>query len=299
MIKFYGEKKRNSYFEGWYFKQQGQSGTLALIPAYHKDASGYSYASLQIITEKQSYYLHYSIKDFQVSSHPFYLRIGNNEFSERGCRIETAEKGIRMSGNLKYGSLAVPSYDIMGPFRLIPFMQCRHSVFSMGHKVNGYFGINEEAFLFQNGFGYVEGDRGSSFPEKYLWTQCSGKNFSIMLSVAKIPFMGTGFTGCTGFFFYKGKEYRIATYLGARVIYADPDYMAVEQKGYIFEAHRLDKGEGNLCLKAPQNGNMRRIIRESVACTVRYRLRKEGKTVFSFQSGKAAFEGEWEKEIFV
>lgn len=69
-------------------------------------------------------------------------------------------------------------------------MQCRHSVFSMGHRVDGQLTINGQVYHFQNDMGYIEGDCGSSFPERYIWTQCSFPNGSLMLSVADIPLYG-------------------------------------------------------------------------------------------------------------
>lgn len=39
-----------------------------------------------------------------------------------------------------------------------------------------------------------------------------------MLSVADIPVMGLRFTGIIGVVLWRGKEYRLATYLGAKVV---------------------------------------------------------------------------------
>ena len=38
-----------------------------------------------------------------------------------------------------------------------------------------------------------------------------------MLSVADIPFAGTHFTGSVGSVFFRGKEYRLATYKGLKI----------------------------------------------------------------------------------
>ena len=45
----------NNRFEGWYFKQQNASQTVALIPALHQEPNGQRAASLQIITDDESY----------------------------------------------------------------------------------------------------------------------------------------------------------------------------------------------------------------------------------------------------
>ena len=43
---------------------------------------------------------------------------------------------------------------------------------AMKHQVNGQITVNGQIYKFQNGIGYIEGDRGYSFPERYIWTQC-------------------------------------------------------------------------------------------------------------------------------
>ena len=106
----------------------------------------------------------------------------------------------------------------MGPFRYVPFMQCRHSVFSMRHPVDGILSINGTPYEFQNAIGYMEGDRGYSFPTKYAWTQCSFPDGALMLSIAEIPFGGFHFTGIIGIVHLRRKEYRLATYLGAKAV---------------------------------------------------------------------------------
>ena len=106
----------------------------------------------------------------------------------------------------------------MGPFRYVPFMECRHSVVSMKHTVNGSININGKAYSFDNAAGYIEGDRGYSFPKRYIWTQCIFENGSLMLSVADIPFGLFSFTGIIGIIHVNKKEYRFATYLRAKAV---------------------------------------------------------------------------------
>lgn len=78
---------------------------------------------------------------------------------------------------------------------------------------------NGETYSFNNGKGYWEGDRGRSFPERYIWTQCCFPQGSLMLSVADIPMAGIHFTGIIGSILWEGREYRLTTYLGARLVH--------------------------------------------------------------------------------
>ena len=105
----------------------------------------------------------------------------------------------------------------MGPFAYIPGMECRHAVYSMKHTVNGELRVNDQIFRFENDMGYMEGDSGTSFPDRYIWTQHFIPEGSVMLAAASIPLAGIRFTGTVGFLFYRNREYRFATYLGASV----------------------------------------------------------------------------------
>jgi hypothetical protein len=111
-----------------------------------------------------------------------------------------------LSGDLRYTAPARPRSDIMGPFSFLP-MECRHSVFSMRHGVSGTLRLNGRLLDFEGGTGYIEGDRGRSFPKRYLWTQCSFPEGALMLSVADIPFAGARFTGIIGFVYMNGGKY--------------------------------------------------------------------------------------------
>lgn len=88
----------------------------------------------------------------------------------------------------------------------------------MRHEVRGRVEVNGKPFDFSRGVGYWEGDRGRSFPKEYAWIQCLFKGGSLMLSVAEIPMAKMHFTGIIGIVLWKGREYRLATYLGAWVV---------------------------------------------------------------------------------
>ena len=141
MGSFHGERKRRSYFEGWYFKQQNGRDTVALIPAFHRDESGKPSASLQILTDTESdsdsFCLDFPPEAFCADRRKLLVRTGNCIFSERGCRLDGKDSDFEIHGDLEYSPFFRPKYDIMGPFRFVPFMECRHSVFSLVHRVNG------------------------------------------------------------------------------------------------------------------------------------------------------------------
>ena len=213
---FHGTNRTGPYFEGWYFKHQNPQGqTLALIPAFHIDRDGRRTASLQVISKDQAWWLEYPEAQLQVSRQPFQVQTGQSSFGSQGIDLHIQQDNLSLCGSLHYGPFTALRSDIMGPFRFFAGMQCAHGVISMGHSLSGALELNGEHLDFSDGIGYIETDRGRSFPTKYLWTQCvwdGPDQGSLMLAIATIPLPVGGFTGCICSVLYHGQEYRLATY---------------------------------------------------------------------------------------
>jgi hypothetical protein len=260
----------------------------------HIDENHKKSASVQIITGSGSWCAWFPYEEFACSGNKPVVKIGENLFSEKGLRLNLKSEFLAAKGYLNFGPLSPVRYDIMGPFRYVPFMECRHSVFSMTHTVSGSLTINHEKYNFEGNTGYMEGDRGRSFPNVYIWTQC---NFydetpnSLMLSVAEIPIGPTCFTGIIGVILWHGKEYRVATYLGAKAVTIKDGTLVIKQGGYTITAKLLKK-QDNL-LFAPVSGDMKRMIHESLTCTAYYRFEEDGKKIFEFTTDRASFEYEY------
>ena len=250
MIWYHGDKRIKSYFEGWYLKCQTKDGQcLALIPAIHIDGDGCKTASIQVITENQSWWLHFPGDLFHAEREHFLVQIDGNVFSKHGVELAIHEDGIDLVGKIRFGPFQPLRYSIMGPFEFLPKMECAHGVISMKHRLEGELLINDERIDFHGGIGYIESDWGSSFPSSYLWAQDTWAEGSFMLSIAEIPFGRLSFTGCICAINLDGKEYRIATYLGARVGKWSSTFASVRQERYLLEVDFLKKRE--LPLKAP------------------------------------------------
>ena len=280
-------------FNGWYMKCQSNKQTLAVIPAIHSNGKKQT-CSIQIITEDGAWNVSFTGEAFHKIGQN--ISIGKNRFSKNGIRLSIRESGLRVKGKLDFGPLTPLQYDIMGPFALVPFMECRHSVWSMRHAVSGTMYINGKIYSFRNVRGYWEGDRGKSFPNKYVWTQCFFPGGSLMLSVAEIPMINFQFRGVLCIVLWQGREYRLATYLGAKAVRIQNGIIRITQGDMELEAHLMKavKHEGKRqSLKAPSMGNMVRTIHENVACRAYYRFRKGKKTIFAFHTDRASFEYEY------
>lgn len=276
------------FFKGWYFKCSTKDKTIAFIPAYHYSNNKKS-ASLQIITDDKASNIPFD--KLEYTEKPLYVKIGNCVFSHKGIILDFKDNGLTLEGKLCFEELTPIRYDIMGPFKYVPFMQCRHSVYSMCHKIGGEIKVNDQLYNFENGIGYIEGDRGRSFPKKYIWTQCWFDNNSLMLSVADIPFLGFRFTGIIGVVLIDGKEYRIATYLGARIKQVDKNIVTVKQGNFELTAKLIKKNAHPLA--APTNGDMCRTIHESASCEAYYRFSHKDRVLCEFTTDKASFEFEY------
>lgn len=293
MNKFYGTKKKHSYFEGWYVKHENGEETVAMIPAYHIDENGNAGASIQVITDEGAYCALYGKEAFHADKKGFAVLVGESLFKEKSCHIHIDSSQLQMDGNLYYEPFLPLPYDIMGPFSLMPGMQCRHSVLSLYHKVKGNMVINGRKYNFSKGHGYIEGDRGCSFPEQYMWTQWnSSKGVGAMLSIATIPFLKSKFTGCIGIVHVGQEQFRFATYLGVKICKLTKDHIVVKQGSLKLEIHVL--AENPYKLSSPQKGNMSGTIHESPSATVRYHFQKGNTVIFDVTTNRAGYE--WSKK---
>jgi tocopherol cyclase len=281
--------RKSGYFEGWYFKHQKDDEVIAFIPGVSMDNKGEKTAFIQIIMKLHSYWIMYPIKEFEIFHHnKLEIRIGNNVFSEKGIVVDINNEEVKVKGKIWYSDIIKTKYDIMGPFAFCPFMECRHGVISMRHQLKGKLKFNETKIDFDNGIGYIETDRGHSFPEKYLWNHCNTQELSVMVSIADIPFVGTSFMGCLCFIYYKGIEYRLATYLGVKILYWNERGFGLKQGKYLLMVDI--KSNNPRKLVAPKSGEMSRIIYEAIVCGGRYRFFCQGKLIFEIVSNCVGFE---------
>lgn len=95
-----------------------------------------------------------------------------------------------------------------------------------------------------------------------------------MLSVADVPLGGTHITGIIGIILIDGKEYRLATYLGAKAVRIKNGEVMIRQGKFTLTAKRLDSPGHPL--QAPVCGAMSRIIYEHPSCSAYYRFEENG-----------------------
>ena len=267
----------NRKFEGWYYKHQLHDDVIAFIPG--RAESG---AFIQMIYSDGS--RQFDMPEPSVTGDT--IRMGGCLFSPRGCKIDLP--GV--SGEILYGKNTPLHSDIMGPFRFMP-MECRHGVVSMAHTLSGGLTVDGVYHSFDGGIGYIEKDSGTSFPSSYQWLQCNdfAEPCSIMASIAHIPFCGSSFTGFICAIVREGREYRFATYNGARILAADEAHIRLSLKRLLLEID-VTPSHSFHPLQAPVCGRMTGTVRESTNAKINMRLWEGGKRVCDLRSSCAAYE---------
>lgn len=289
---FTGGRGRN-YFEGWYCKNVAADGTAySFIPGLSIAPSGERHAFVQVIrgSDGETAYVRYPFEEFVASRKTFDVRVGSNKFSFSGADISLPDAFDGIEGTLTFSGIRRLQPDsaiqrIMGWYRLVPFMECYHEVGSLSHTVDGTLSVGGLSHSFDGGRGYLEKDWGSSMPSAWIWLQCNGfpaPDASMMLSVARIPWLGRSFTGFLGFLALPHsidpKPVRFGTYSGARIknIVVEADRLLIDmdlgERRLELEAQRTESG----MLSAPVSGGMDRRIAESIDGTIRVKVTRRG-----------------------
>lgn len=304
---FQGNKKKNEYFEGWYFKMVSKDGSsiISVIPgiSLSRDGSG-QHAFIQLINgmTAQTRYVSFPIEDFSFSRKSFAVKIGDNIFSKDSIVLDIQDQGVHLSGKVymantvAYKSGRIFNPGIMGWYRFVPFMECYHGVLNLTHDLHGKLMLDDELFDFSNGKGYIEKDWGTSMPSVWVWMQSnhfSDTSSSLMLSIANIPWLGKSFTGFLGFYYLDGKIHHFATYRPSKLVLENAGTNSIRIRidnrkcTFLIQARPNNSG----MLKAPTKGSMDRRIAESIdAKIVITMLDKNGNTMHRDSTNIAGLE---------
>jgi tocopherol cyclase len=298
---FQGNLRKTGYFEGWYFKQvsSDSSSVLSIIPGISlaKDR----HAFIQVINgiSGHTHYIEYPLSQFKADQKRLILEIGTSRFSREGIDINIDHPDLQLKGQLTFSEpvtwprrLWAPG--IMGWYSFVPGMECYHGVVSLDHNIQGELVYQDQKMDFSTGRGYIEKDWGTSMPESWIWLHTNTfetRGTSVMLSIAKIPWQKSFFTGFIAFVLHNRKIFRFATYNGSHITdfeLKNQDLgvtLANRRYSLTIRAHQKTAGK----LKAPVNGLMERYIKESIDSDVDIKLlSRSGKTIFSgsaFRSG--------------
>jgi hypothetical protein len=307
---FQGAAKRRRYFEGWYFKQSGGpiEGVWSFIPGIALgDSPEHSHSFVQVIEGKtgKSWWFEYPHDSFWASESGLQIRVGGNTFSQEGLSVDLDNGVSRISGSFTFGALTTIKFPpwspgVMGPFSFIPGMECNHGLVSLDHTIRGGIEIDGRKVVIDDGRGYIEKDWGTSMPESWIWMQSndfSRRGDSVMLSVAKIPWMGSFFVGFLCVASLNGEKKVFASYNRSRIEALSADDSKVgctifRKLGREIEERiefRATRSRGGI-LRAPVAGSMSRRISEAVDATIQVTLKRGGSKIYEAESPLAGLE---------
>lgn len=302
---FQGAYKSKAYFEGWYYKiiSKDHENIYAVIPGIAIGQNGQeAHAFVQVINGKtgRTVYFKYPLTSFAYNKKRFDISIAENHFSQERIFLNLKNAEMKICGELQFDSIisfpkTLFNPGIMGPYSFVPMMECYHSIINISHKINGDLVIDGSKVNFSAGEGYLEKDYGKSFPREWIWVQANHfdeKSTCFMFSIARIPWLGSHFTGIICFLLVDGRLYRFATYNGVRL-----EQISLEEKVITARLTRKDEilefsaagGSGGF-LKAPKNGLMTEQIEESITASVEVRLSNSQGLIFSGRSTNGGME---------
>jgi len=305
---FQGKRRKNKYFEGWYFKciSADRKHVIAIIPGMAIDPQGQRHSFIQVINavSGKTWYHHFPYTDFQSPADRFEVRISDNTFSSDGLSVHIDSGEGSLNGQLSFTDIhpfpvSRLNPGIMGPFGFVPFMECYHAIIDLQHQLRGTIELDGEIMDFTGGVGYIEKDYGRSFPTSYLWLQAShfeSGNASFVFSRARIPFLGSEFPGFFAYFTnFNDIAIRFATYNRSKLtdwqVNTDKRTCSGVLKGpsgtLSFNAKMLGGGT----LRAPVDGLMDREIIESITATVSIKVTdRHGQVIYQGTSSETGME---------
>lgn len=299
--RFQGSRKKNNYFEGWYFKIALHDEVLCLIPGISLSSDPHAFIQVVSSTRNKPWYIRFPLPTFSAEEDRFLIHIGENSFSREEVHVRLKDADLDLLADFSFTELkeypvTLTSPGVMGWYAYVPKMECLHAVVATTCSVTGRFVLNGRSIVIDQASGYMEKDWGSSFPKAYLWMQANSfplTDVSVMLSIAHIPFHGLAFTGFLGFVQLKDSLIRFGTYTRARFVIQHATETHIEAV-IITKKHRLTlRGAlgGASGLAAPKEGSMERTIYESIDGTLYLRLETaQGDLLFEGDSSHAGLE---------
>ena len=284
---YQGRTNKENYFEGWFFKivDRSRENVLAIIPGiFRGNEPDQSHAFIQVLNGHtlHSHYHKFPLSEFHASEKRLEIQIGPNLFSWDKMIIDIEKSGQSISGELNFSKLkpwpvSFTSPGAMGWYAFVPFMECYHGVLSLDHSLIGNLMIDGKQINFSSGRGYIEKDWGKSFPEAYVWVQSNHfkkEGLSLMVSVAKIPWLNGSFRGFLIGLMHDGELIRFTTYNGSQLNYLKISEQAVEleaqNRDYLLKISAIRKTGGEIY--APCENQMVQRLSETLISEVSFEL---------------------------
>ncbi len=298
---YQGRRNPKRYFEGWYYKHVDRSGAHIWSIIFGISHSVDPHSFIQVIEGKtgETEYIRFEKERFTFEKDHLWVSVGKNTITDHSVEMDLHGEKFTITGKLHYsGTHPFPQKllapGIMGWYTYAPFMECYHGVVSMNHQLEGSLNINGKVIDFTGGKGYIEKDWGRSMPSDWIWMQCNHfeghPEMSMMISVARIPWLTGFFPGFLSFVKVGSVVYRFATYNRSSIESLSVDEQSVnlvlKNSKHRLEVTVMRNHTGQL--KAPVEGQMERKIAESLDASVEIRLTTRGGDLVCDGAGRYA-----------
>jgi hypothetical protein len=291
---------RKNAFEGWFCKIDDKKNDwmISVIWGYSThETFKHAFIQFQDSVKHQTTYVRYPMQMLSWTKEPFVLRIGKNELSMEGMRLDFEAEGVSVRGDFSFSpfqpiKMSLLKPNIMGWLTYFP-NECNHAITSMMHHASGTFQMGEKVWDVVDAAVYMEKDWGSGFPKEYVWAQANDwETSSVVFSYASVPMLGKHQKGFFLVLHHEGVEYRFSSIEGSKMV----DFQ-VEEGAFSVS---IKKGSTLLRLKAkqahpvplaaPVQGEMKAHIKESLDGTLELTLRTKGGKEITLASHRASID---------
>ncbi|MDP4089790.1 MAG: tocopherol cyclase family protein [Bacillota bacterium] len=287
---YHGNHRRDTFFEGWYFKISTRDGSVfSFIPGVSISREpGGTFSFIQILkgNQPEMIFIKFPFEAFAASNKSFNIGISHNSFSLNAMYLDIEHDNNVIKGYLKFIEIkkwpdSILNPGSMGFYNYLPFMECYSQVCALTGRLDGNLFIDGTSYDFNGGSIYIEKNWGNSFPFSYIWAQCNSfhePDHSVTCSIGHIPMPTGSFTGFLIGLSSKGRFYKFTTINKSR-LFLDfvGNSMLVHASNRMHELSLRCTYDMNkfVLLYAPEYGTMVPMAEESLLGGIELQLREK------------------------
>ena len=288
---FYGNLNKQNYFERWHIYlvdalKQNMINIIMGIIMEGKEKCAFIQVNSNIS------YLNHTIK-YPVEAFSYTkdsIMIENNMLSREYIQLDLNEETFSIKGKVVFsgGKQLETRFwkpGLMGPFKLLPFLNSYHEVLSLSHIVMGELDFNGQNVNFDEGKGALDKDWGKSFPNVWIWMQCNHfqqHDAALMVGIARMPVWWNYHTAFAMPFYFNDKIEVYANYTGAQIakLYRHKSYihLIITEKSKVIDLKMF--GKDDVPLMASPMSHLIRDVYESPEAKVEVKVTQSGRVIF-------------------
>ena len=288
---FYGSLKKKKYFERWHIyliDALGQNRLNVMVGILIEDKEKYAFIQVSSNIPQLNHMIKYPAEVFSYTKD--HIVIENNILSREYIELDINEERFTLKGKVIFsgGKQLETKFwkpGLMGPFKLLPFLNSYHEVLSLSHILMGELTFNDRIMSFDEGRGALDKDWGRNFPNVWVWLQCNHfqkHDAALMTGVARMPILGNYYTAFAVPFYFNDKIEVYANYTGAHItkLYRHKGYihLVITEKSKVIDLKIF--GEEDVPLTTSPMSQVVKDVYESLDVKVEIKVTQGGRIVF-------------------